>query len=63
MYKKQGRRYGFTPYAAVCYFHRQAGRPNSRNYLEIGGIKGNMRVKKNDAIGQKEKNFEQLREM
>ena len=30
---------GSLPYAAVCYFHRQAG-----NHLESGEVRGNMRV-------------------
>ena len=37
------------PYAAVCLFRRQAGRPDNGNYLEreyAGGL-----------IGRKEKNF------
>ena len=32
----------YQPYAAVCHFRRQAGRPDNRNYLESGGIRGNM---------------------
>ncbi len=30
------------PYAAVCLFRRQAGRPDKGNHLESGGIRGNM---------------------
>ena len=30
------------PYAAVCFFPRQAGQPDKGNYLESGGIRGNM---------------------
>ena len=30
---------GSLPYAAVCYFHRQAG-----HHLESGDVRGNMRV-------------------
>ena len=32
------------PYAAVCFFPRQAGWPDNGNHLESGGIRGNMRV-------------------
>ncbi len=32
------------PYAAVCFFPRQAGRPDNGNYLESGEVRGNMRV-------------------
>jgi len=32
------------PYAAVCIFPRQAGRPDNGNHLESGEIRGNMRV-------------------
>ena len=30
------------PYAAVCLFRRQAGRPDNGNYLESEEIRGNM---------------------
>ncbi len=29
---------GSLPYAAVCYFHRQAGRPDNGNYLDSGEV-------------------------
>ncbi len=32
------------PYAAVCFFPRQAGRPDNGNHLESGELRGNMRV-------------------
>ena len=30
--------YGVRPYAAVCYFGRQAGRPDKGNHLESGDV-------------------------
>ena len=36
------------PYAAVCFFPRQAGRPDNGNYLESGEVRGNMRVALSD---------------
>ena len=30
------------PYAAVCLFRRQAGRPDKENHLESGEVRGNM---------------------
>ncbi|WP_160561966.1 hypothetical protein [Parablautia muri] len=39
MYKSQPPYYGLhPPYAAVCYFRRQAGRPDKGNYLESGKV-------------------------
>ena len=32
------------PYAAVCFFPRQAGRPDNGNCLDGGEVRGNMRV-------------------
>lgn len=32
------------PYAAVCFFPRQAGRHDNGNYLESGEVRVNMRV-------------------
>ena len=32
------------PYAAVCFFPRQAGRLDNGNYLDGGEVRGNMRV-------------------
>ena len=32
------------PYAAVCFFPTQAGRPDNGNYLDGGEVRGNMRV-------------------
>ena len=50
MYKSQPPYYGLhPPYAAVCYFRRQAGRPDKGNYLE--------REYAGRLIGRKAKNF------
>ena len=39
------------PYAAVCYFRRQAGRPDKGNCLESGEIRGNMLTRPVSSIG------------
>ena len=40
--------YGSPPYAAVFHFYRKFGRSDSRNNLESGEIRGNMRVAVSD---------------
>lgn len=48
-------RYGlYPPYAVVCFFPRQTGRPDNGNHLESGEVRGNMRVVLSD---KKAKNF------
>ena len=42
MIQKTTATYGVKPYAAVCRFRRQTGRPDKGNYLESGEVRGNM---------------------
>ncbi len=34
----------YPPYAAVCFFPRQAGRPDNGNYLESREVRSNIQV-------------------
>ncbi len=50
------------PYAAVCFFPRPDGRPDNRNCLESGEIRGNMLTRQTlwsirPYIGRMAKNF------